>query len=431
MVPSGWFVSQLQCLYEFKNGLNADKASYGQGLPFVNIMDIFGSDELTAGTLKGTVSVSEKQKKELLVKNGDVLFNRTSETVEEIAYSAVYVDQEPAVFGGFVIRGRPRTELVDCYFSKYLFKSSQFRREAIKSCQGAVRANIGQKDLGKIEVLLPPLLEQKKIAQILSTWDQAITATERLLENSQQRKKGLMQQLLNGNKRLVNMSGIPLHGDFKPSKSPYRHLPSDWAEVALSNISSFITKGATPTTYGFQWQDSGIPFIRSECVGETGFRASGLAHICREAHEVMGRSKVFNGDILITITGNVGRVCMLPERFEEANINQHIAKITLDEAAVDREFVFQCLQDRKYRVQFERITTGQAYPQISLVQVRDTIIPMPPLHEQRKIALVLSIADQEISALKLRLSALIQEKHALMQQLLTGKRRVQVETEAA
>jgi type I restriction enzyme S subunit len=122
---------------------------------------------------------------------------------------------------------------------------------------------------------------------------------------------------------------------------------------------------------------------------------------------------------------------MLPERFEEANINQHIAKITLDGATVDRDFVFQCLQDRKYRVQFERITTGQAYPQISLVQVRDTIIPMPPLDEQRKIALVLSTADHEISALKLRLSALRQEKHALMQQLLTGKRRVNVETEAA
>lgn len=195
----------------------------------------------------------------------------------------------------------------------------------------------------------------------------------------------------------------------------------------MEEVSSFITKGATPTTYGFDWQDTGIPFLRSECVGEDDFKESGLSFICDEAHEAMKRSKVFTGDLLITITGNVGRVCKLPDHICEANINQHIAKITLKPQQVNTDFIYHCLRDIKYRNYFERITTGQAYPQISLVQVRDVVMPLPSREEQHKIAAVLSIADQEISALQQKLNALKQEKKALMQQLLTGKRRVKVE----
>lgn len=198
----------------------------------------------------------------------------------------------------------------------------------------------------------------------------------------------------------------------------------------MEEVSSFITKGATPTTYGFDWQDTGIPFLRSECVGEDGFKESGLAFICDEAHEAMKRSKVFTGDLLITITGNVGRICKLPDHICEANINQHIAKVTLNPQQVNTDFIYHCLRDIKYRNYFERITTGQAYPQISLVQVRDVVIPLPSREEQHKIANVLSTADQEITALQQKLAALQQEKKALMQQLLTGKRRVKVEEAA-
>ncbi|OEG04491.1 hypothetical protein BFG06_05080 [Aeromonas caviae] len=267
---------------------------------------------------------------------------------------------------------------------------------------------------------MPPILEQKKIAKILSTWDRAIRTTEQLLANSQQQKKALMQQLLTGKKRLLDNNGIKS----RVSKTPYATLPSDWGETAMEEVSSFITKGATPTTYGFDWQDAGIPFLRSECVGEDGFKESGLAFICDEAHEVMKRSKVFTGDLLITITGNVGRVCKLPGHICEANINQHIAKITLNPQQVNTDFIYHCLQDIKYRKSFERITTGQAYPQISLVQVRDVIIPLPSIDEQEKISTVLTSADKEIEALQRELNALKQEKKALMQQLLTGKRRV-------
>ena len=118
-------------------------------------------------------------------------------------------------------------------------------------------------------------------------------------------------------------------------------MPSDWTRMSLEDISEFITKGATPTTYGFKWVESGIPFLRSECVSENGFIENGLTFISEEANDAMNRSKVQPDDILISITGNVGRVAIYPRKYESGNINQHIARVRIikDDIA-DRLFVY-------------------------------------------------------------------------------------------
>ncbi|MCF5864303.1 restriction endonuclease subunit S [Aeromonas veronii] len=347
---------------------------------------------------------------------GDVLFTREAPAGE----SCLVPTGKKVCMGQRMVMLRPNKKKVDPVYLSLILATEKCKSNISRLSIGSTVSRINIADIKKLRVATPPLPEQRKIAQILSTWDKAISTTEQLLANSQQQKKALMQQLLTGKKRLLDNNGIKS----RVSKTPYATLPSDWGETAMEEVSSFITKGATPTTYGFDWQDAGIPFLRSECVGEDGFKESGLAFICDEAHEVMKRSKVFTGDLLITITGNVGRVCKLPGHICEANINQHIAKITLNPQQVNTDFIYHCLQDIKYRKSFERITTGQAYPQISLVQVRDVIIPLPSIDEQEKISTVLTSADKEIEALQRELNALKQEKKALMQQLLTGKRRV-------
>ena len=115
-----------------------------------------------------------------------------------------------------------------------------------------------------------------------------------------------------------------------PSEAtPLGPTPDGWGAVPLDAVSEFITKGATPTTYGFSWVDQGIPFLRSECVGERGFTESGMQFIPAEAHTQMARSVVQGGDILVTITGNVGRVVLYPAYLGEGNINQHIARVRI------------------------------------------------------------------------------------------------------
>lgn len=195
------------------------------------------------------------------------------------------------------------------------------------------------------------------------------------------------------------------------------------AARGLKSISSFITKGATPTTYGYQWQASGVPFLRSECVSQHGLDMSQAMFISPEADRALQRSRVRDGDILMTITGYVGRVIRLAG-LGPANINQHIARIRITDPSFDSGYVYHYLSQPRIKRHYEAITTGQAYPQISLAQVRDTLIPEVSLGMQREISSALDSADAHVDLLAHAVAKKCAIKQGLMQQLLTGRKRL-------
>lgn len=197
-------------------------------------------------------------------------------------------------------------------------------------------------------------------------------------------------------------------------------VPDSWTTRRLEEVSDFITKGGTPTTYGFDWasQKDGIPFFRSECVTDNGFNPKGMNYIHEQAHQQMSRSEVKPGDLLMTITGNIGRVAVAPSEFESANINQHIARIRiLDDAGASASFIYQCLKHDGYATHYRAILTGQAYPQISLQQVRETPVALPPLPEQQKIAAILTAVDDKLDVIARQIEATQTFKQGLMQTL--------------
>lgn len=390
MLPRAWVSCHLGDFMDFKNGLNADKSQYGHGLKFVNVMDVFGNDILTEDKIIGRVNVAEGQLEANLLKFGDVLFNRTSETFDEIAMSAVYLDDKPAVFGGFVIRARPNDGVLAPEYSVYLFQSSEFRGQVIKLGQGAVRANIGQKDLVKVKVLIPPFSEQKKIAQILSTWDKAITTTEQLLANSQQQKKALMQQLLTGKKRLLDKNGVRFGGE--------------WKNGHLSDLGK-ITKGKALSSKDLI--DGDYPVI-------AGGKSSPYNH------------RDFTHENVITVSASgayAGYVAYHPYKLWASDCSVVIGKANSDIC-----FVYQLMSHMQPKIY--SLQSGGAQPHVYPKDLEVLRTNIPPLEEQQKIAVVLSAADQEISVLQQKLDALKQEKKALMQQLLTGKRRVRIDEAA-
>lgn len=198
-------------------------------------------------------------------------------------------------------------------------------------------------------------------------------------------------------------------------------IPDEWNPATLASISAFITKGATPTTYGFKWEQNGVLFLRSECVSEKGLDLNQSMFISREAHNMMGRSHVRCGDLLITITGYVGRVVFL-SKIAEANVNQHIARIRVISDKADAHYVYHFLSQPSVRRKYNSITTGQAYPQISLKQVRETIVPLPfSKAEQEAIAEALSDADALIGSLELLITKKRALKQGAMQELLRPK----------
>lgn len=400
MLPEGWKEIFLGNILDFKNGLNADKAAYGHGCKFVNVMDVINNTIIKHENIIGKVNTTAKNIDLFKLKYGDILFNRTSETKEEIALSSVYMDHSLAVYGGFVIRGRPKNSNINTDFSLYFFQSPSFRNQAIKSAQGVVRANIGQDSLSRILLPLPPLPEQKKIAAILSTWDRAIEGTEKLLANSQQQKKALMQQLLTGKKRLPGFTG-------------------EWKKTNIGNIAKEISiRNKNRKNY---------PVI--SCTKTKGFVDS-LSFFNKKVYsdDLSGYKIISRNQIGFPSNhveeGSIG----LQNLHDDAIVSPIYTVFSMEENA-DPLFVFAVLKTDHYRQIFAAATNSSVDRRGSLrwsafSQIK---INLPSLPEQQAIAAVLTTADEEITTIESDLSRLRQEKKALMQQLLTGKRRVKVD----
>ena len=414
MVPKGWEKNSLDSLFEFKNGLNTEKEQYGNGYKFVNVMDVFRNDILTESKIIGRVQVTDKQLEGYQLKYGDVLFNRTSETFDEIAIAAIYLDNAIATFGGFVIRARPKGNQIDPAYSVFLFQSKSYRSQVVKLGQGAIRANIGQKDLARVCILVPPLAEQKKIAQILSTWDKAISVTEKLLTNSQQQKKALMQQLLTGKKRLLDENGVRFSGDWNSSKlgdlfNFKKGKGLSKSDLSESGINKCILYGELYTKYAE---------IAYEVISRTN---SSDGQLSEPGDILLPASTTTSGIDLANATAlSEGGILL------GGDINILRPKVRLSSPFL--AYFLTHMKKNEISSRAQGITIIHLYG--GDLKSIDIVLPST-VQEQKKIATVLSAADAEISTLEKKLACLRDEKKALMQQLLTGKRRVKVDEAVA
>ena len=260
----------------------------------------------------------------------------------------------------------------------------EFERQAV----GSTIKTIGLPYFKKLKIAVPPFPEQQKIAQILSTWDKAIAVTEQLLANSQQQKKALMQQLLTSKKRLLDENGVRFEGEWK-----------------LTELNSLLDYHQ-PTPYlvaSTEYDDKyEIPVL-----------TAGKTFILGYTNE---KSGIYQDSLPVIIFDDF----TTDSKFVDFpfKVKSSAMKILTAKKGASIKYVFEAMRMLKFTV------GGHQRHWISIFS--NLVIPIPKSHEQQKIAKVLSTADQEIEALQRKLDGLQQEKKALMQQLLTGKRRVKV-----
>ena len=159
-------------LFEFKNGINKDKGSFGKGTPIINYVNVYKKNKIYFEDLKGLVEASNDELVRYGVKRGDVFFTRTSETIEEIGFTSVLLeDIENCVFSGFLLRARPITDLLLPEYCAYCFSTSNIRNTIIKKSTYTTRALTNGTSLSQIEIPLPPLEVQKRIVEVLDNFE--------------------------------------------------------------------------------------------------------------------------------------------------------------------------------------------------------------------------------------------------------------------
>ena len=216
-----WKTARLGDFFTFKNGVNADKSMYGSGRKFINVMDVIADAPITHNAIIGSVNISDGEFEKNKVVYGDVLFQRSSETREEVGQSNIYIDQKPATFGGFVIRGHPK-QAIDAHYFNALLKTALVRKDMTSRSGGSTRYNIGQQSLEAVPVCVAPsLAEQQKIAGFLSTVDSQIELLRRRRSALELYKRGVMQRLFGQTVRFKRNDG---------------HSFPDWTLGTLSDV---------------------------------------------------------------------------------------------------------------------------------------------------------------------------------------------------
>lgn len=414
-VPDGWRRVRLGEIAEVIGGSTpprGDPECWNGSVPWVTPTEV---TRLTGRTLAETreciTAVGVKRAGLKLLPTGTVLLT-TRATIGAVArvVSPVTTNQG---FQNLVPR-----EGIDATWLYYVAQSSRPALERLAG--GSTFKEVSPQSVRKLDLLLPPLPEQRAIAAVLDAVDDTIERTEAVIAATEELRRALLHELLT--------RGVPgMHSEWKHVPG-LGTVPACWEVTTLGEVCDHITKGATPTTYGHAWAeeaDGGLPFLRSECVGDGGFIPSGLAWITPEAHASLSRAHVVGGDILMTITGYVGRVCRLLQDFGEASINQHIARIRVRLGeVVCPEFVFQALRHPRIGAEIRDQITGIAYPQIGLAQVRALKVPVPSGAEQTAITNSLEAVEHQFVALQTELLDRQAMKASLTESLLGGRVRV-------
>lgn len=300
-------------------------------------------------------------------------------------------------------------------FIRY-FLDSYFLQKFIERINVAsAQANLNLGHLDKFNIVFPPLPEQQKIAAILSTIDEQISTTDKIIEKSKELKKGLMQKLFS--------EGIG-HTEFKDTK--VGRIPKDWQVIQLGELCEVITKGTTPTTNGFPYLKTGINFVKVESINAFGrFIKEKFAFVGEDCYKSFKRSQLKEGDILISIAGALGRTAIVTENILPANTNQAVGILRLKDKSLNN-FIRYFLDSYSLQKFIERINVASAQANLNLGHLNKFNIPFPAINEQQKIVAILSEADAKIEKEQKQKAQLEQLKKGLMQQLLTGKKRVNV-----
>lgn len=189
-IPAHWNVAMLGHIGRCANGINVGGDAFGSGYPFVSYGDAYRNPALPE-TVDGLVQSTPRDRARYSLKAGDVLFTRTSETIDEIGISSVCLQDMPdAVYAGFLIRFRPIEGRLDPHYSKFLFRNAALRSFFAREMMIVTRASLSQDLLRKMPVLLPPLPEQREIAAHLgSVEDTMLSISEKTTKSIEKLKE--------------------------------------------------------------------------------------------------------------------------------------------------------------------------------------------------------------------------------------------------
>ncbi|GAB6273968.1 MAG: hypothetical protein STSR0004_08310 [Peptococcaceae bacterium] len=339
------------------------------------------------------------------LEDGDIVFTDASEDYDGVGKSVVIYNKEqrPAIAGLHTIVAKGKTSDLFRDYKRFCMQTKYIRKQFVFYATGVSVFGVTKNSIGKIITVLPPLPEQEKIAEILSTWDKAIELKEQLIAGKKQQKKWLMQNLLTGKKRLPGFS-------------------NEWQEIRLGDLGVLKSGSGFPEVYQNN-TDYDIPFYKVSDLGDSNNKIwlSTANHYINDTIRETIKAIVLPANTIVFT--KIGAALFLERkrllRYDSC-IDNNMMGFYVDEFKSEYLFVYYLLELKK----ISQFYNNGPVPSLSVGSIANISISIPSKSEQTAIANILSASDREIDLHEKQLDELKKQKKALMQLLLTGIVRV-------
>lgn len=377
-----WEYKQLSSLGSFSKGAGISKADLvPQGVPCIRYAEIYTKYNFLLRKCLSHIP-AELTSQSAPIVYGNILFAGSGETAEDIGKSVAYLGEETAYASGDIIIFTLNDKKVASPLFLAYYLNTIGRKQLNRLGEGQSIVHIYPEELSKVSVPCPSTEEQQKIVEVLETWDKAIQLTRKLIEQKELQKKYLMQQLLSGRTRLKGFTG-------------------KWIPCKLGDICS-ITTGK----------------LDANAMVHTGkYRF----FTCSKDVFFIDKFAFDTEALLISGNGNIGYV-----HYYKGKFNAYQRTYVLD--AFSKNILFtKYMLELMLPKRLARETKAGSMPYIVLSTLSDMLLLYPAPQEQNRISEILQNADREIDLFRQKLAKLEEQKNGLMQVLLTGKVRLQVE----
>lgn len=380
-----WYSYPLTDFMSFKNGMNPDAKRFGHGTKFISVMDILNNQFIRYDNIRASVEVIAGDIETYGVNYGDILFQRSSETLEDVGQANVYLDSKPAVFGGFVIRGKSKGNYHPMFF-RYLLASPTARKRIIVKGAGAQHFNIGQDGLSKVYLDIPSIQEQEKIAKLLECIDDRIATQNKIIEDLKKLKSAISQHL-------------------------FSQEPNVWNR--LDNLFVKGKAGGTPISTNKEYYNGNIPFLSINDITRQGkYIWLTEKHISLNGLENSSAWIVPKHSLIMSMYASVGLVTI--NQVPIATSQAMFSMLLRDKSLLD--YLYYYLSYFKYRHIHKYLETG-TQSNINADIVSGIMIPDYGYRHNMQIASMLQSIDMKIDNESSILERYSQQKNDLLSSL--------------
>lgn len=318
-------------------------------IPWLSVKDFNDDNRYVYKTEKYITQAGLKHSSTTLLQKDDIIISARG-TVGEMAMIPFPMAFNQSCYG---IRGKENNDQTFIY---YLIKNSVRKLKAIT--HGSVFDTITRETFDNIEVTIPPLTVQKKIADILKSLDDKIELNRQISKNLEEQARCLFEKTF-------------------PKNKTFKMLP-------LSELCTAITKGATPTTLGKAFAKSGINFIKAESILDNhSVDFDKFSFIDDETNKMLGRSIIHSGDIVFTIAGTLGRFALIDESVIPANTNQAVAIIRSDTKIISPEYLYSFFIGNWHNNYYTKRIQQAVQANLSLGTIKSLPIPILEKNEMK------------------------------------------------